>query len=147
MTLESLAPSFFAWDPATADNGKYLIAQHANYTNVGKVGLFPTLSPTLTTPAAPGETILLYGTGFGPTTPPIAAGIETDKIYNLSPTPTTTVGGIPAHVSFAGLVPPESQVYQFDVLIPANAPNGDLPLVVNINGTQSYSGLITVQAP
>ena len=147
VTIESLAPSLFAWDPGTADNGKYLIAQHANYTNVGKPGLFPTASPTFTTPAIPGETILLYGTGFGPTTPPIALGIETDKVYNLSPTPTATVGGIPAHVSFAGLIPPESQVYQFDVVIPANAPNGDVPLIVNVNGTPSFSGLITVQAP
>ena len=147
MTLESLAPSFFAWDPGTVDNGKYLIAQHANYTNVGKPGLFPSAPANFTTAAVPGETILLYGTGFGPTTPPIAAGIETDRVYNLSPTPTATVGGIPAHVSFAGLIPPESQVYQFDVVIPANAPSGDLPLIVNVNGTPSFSGLITVQAP
>jgi uncharacterized protein (TIGR03437 family) len=145
VTLLNLAPSFFAWDPGTADNGKYLIAQHLNYTNVGKVGLFPTAPANFTTPAKPGETIQLYGTGFGPASPPIAPGIETDKVYNLSPTPTATVGGIPAQVSFAGLIPPESQVYQFDVEIPSNAPNGDLPLVVNVNGTLSYSGLITVQ--
>jgi uncharacterized protein (TIGR03437 family) len=145
VTLQNLAPAFFMWVPGTADNYKYLIAQHLDYTNVGKVGLFPTAPPKFTTPAMPGETIQLYGTGFGPTSPPIEPGIETDQVYNLSPTPTATVGGIPANVTFAGLIPPESQVYQFDVQIPANAPNGDLPLVVNVNGTLSYSGLITVQ--
>jgi uncharacterized protein (TIGR03437 family) len=145
VTLQNLSPAFFMWVPGTADNYKYLIAQHLDYTNVGKAGLFPTAPANFTTPAKPGEIIQLYGTGFGPTTPPIAPGIETDQVYNLSPTPTATVGGIAAKVNFAGLIPPESQVYQVDVTIPTNAPNGDLALVVNVNGTLSYSGLITVQ--
>jgi uncharacterized protein (TIGR03437 family) len=145
VTLQSLAPSFFTWQPATSDFGKYLIAQHANGTNVGKVGLFPGTATSFTTPASPGETIILYGTGFGPTNPPIANGIETDKVYSLSPTPTATFGGEAATVVFGGLIPPLSQVYQFDVTIPSNAPNGDSSLVVTVNGAQSFSGLITVQ--
>jgi uncharacterized protein (TIGR03437 family) len=140
VTLLNLAPSFFEWSP-------YLVAQHASYANVGKLGLFPSAPANFTTPAKPGETILLYGTGFGPTSPAITAGIETDKgdYYLLNPTPTATLGSIPANVSFAGLVAGDSQVYQFNVTIPSNAPNGDLPLVVNVNGTLSLSGLITVQ--
>ena len=39
----------------------------ANYSNVGKVVAIPGTPATFTTPAVPGETILLYGTGFGPT--------------------------------------------------------------------------------
>jgi uncharacterized protein (TIGR03437 family) len=140
VTLQNLAPSFFEWSP-------YLVAQHANYTNAGKVGLFPAAPANFTTPAKPGETILLYGTGFGPTSPAITAGIETDKsdYYLLNPTPTATLGSIPAAVSFAGLVAGDSQVSQLNVVIPSNAPNGDLPLIVNVNGTLSLSGLITVQ--
>jgi uncharacterized protein (TIGR03437 family) len=145
VTLQNLAPSFFAWYPATADAGKYLIAEHLDFTFVGKVGLFPNTPANFTTPAKAGETIQLFGTGFGPTSPPIAPGIETDKIYNLSPTPTATVGGAPATVVFAGLIPPESQVYQVDVTIPANTPDGDFAVVVNVNGTLSFSGLITVK--
>jgi uncharacterized protein (TIGR03437 family) len=117
VTVQSLAPSFFAWQPNTADYGKYLIAQHADYTNVGKARLFPGTPANFTTPASPGETIILYGTGFGPTSPPIAGGIETDKVYPLSPTPAATFGGKPATVVFGGLIPPLSQVYQFDVTI------------------------------
>lgn len=114
---------------------------------MGKAGLFPNTAANFTTPAQPGETIQLYGTGFGPTSPPIAAGIETDKVYNLSPTPTATVNGITAAVAFAGLIAPESQIYQVAVTIPPNAPNGDLPLVVTVNGVKSFSGLSTVQGP
>jgi len=61
--------------------------------------------------------------------------------------PTATFGTAPATVVFGGLIPPLSQVYQFNVTIPPNAPNGDSPLVVTVNGTQSFSGLITVQGP
>jgi uncharacterized protein (TIGR03437 family) len=145
ITMQNLAPSFFAWSPPTADAGKYLIAQHQDYTNVGKVGLFPGTPANFTTPAKPGETILLYGTGFGPASPPIAVGIQTDKVYSLSPLPAGTLGSIAAPVSFAGLIPPLSQVYQVNVQIPLSSPDGDFPLVLNINGTLSYSGLITVQ--
>jgi uncharacterized protein (TIGR03437 family) len=138
VTLENLAPSFFAWTP-------YLVAQHVNYSNVGKVGLFPGTPANFTTPAKPGETIQLYGTGFGPTSPPIAAGIQTDKLYSLNPMPTATLGTTPAVVSFAGLTTGLSQVYQVNVTIPDSALDGDWPFIVSVNGVSSYSGLITVQ--
>jgi uncharacterized protein (TIGR03437 family) len=151
VNLTSLAPSFFAYYPGTADNGKYLVAQHLpsssqrNYTEVGPLYLYP----GITTPAKPGETIQLYGTGFGPTSPVLPAGIETpdSPTYALSPTPTATLGGLNAAVFFAGLTPTLSQIYQVDITIPANAPSGDLPLVVTVNGVKSVSGLITVQGP
>jgi uncharacterized protein (TIGR03437 family) len=145
ISLQPLAPSFFTWQPNTPDYGKYLIAQHTDYSDVGKTGLFPGATPAFTTPAKPGETITLYATGFGPTSPPIAAGIQTDKVYALSPSPTATLGNLPAQVVFAGLIPPLSQVYQVNVTIPSNAPDGDQALVLNVNSTLSYSGLITVQ--
>ena len=151
VTLTNLAPSFFAYYPGTVNDGKYLIAQHLTNppTDVGPVGLYPTASANFTTPAKPRETIQLYGTGFGPTSPVIPVGIETplSPTFSLSPNPTATVGGLDANVVFAGLTPTLSLVYQFDVTIPPNAPNGDLPLVVTVNGVKSFSGLITVQGP
>jgi uncharacterized protein (TIGR03437 family) len=145
VSIMGLAPSLFTWQPGGPDFGKYLIAQHSDFTNVGKIGLFAGLPLNFTTPAKPGETIILYGTGFGPTSPAIANGIETDKVYWLNPVPTATLGGEPATVVFAGLVPPLSQGYQINVTIPADAPDGDQALVVNVGGTLSNAGLITVQ--
>jgi uncharacterized protein (TIGR03437 family) len=147
VNIQNLAPSFFTWQPNDSDSGKYLRALHADFTNIGKVGLFPGTAANFTTPAKPGEIILLFGTGFGPTNPAIMNGIETDKNYPLSPTPTATFGGAPATVDFGGLVPPLSQVYQFNVTIPSNAPNGDSALIVTVGGVPSVSGLITVQGP
>ncbi len=149
ITLQSLAPLFFRWQPSTTDNLKYLMAVHAaTGSYVGKVGLFPGTPASFTTPAKPGETIILYGTGFGPTSPPIAPGILTDfsKSYLLSPAPSATLGGVPAQ-ALAALIPTLGEVYQVNLTIPTGTPNGDQALIVNVNGTQSSSGLITVQGP
>ncbi|HEY3823321.1 MAG TPA: IPT/TIG domain-containing protein [Bryobacteraceae bacterium] len=144
LSAQSVAPAFFTWLTGTPDSGKYLVAQHADYSNVGKAGLFPAQAADYTTPAKPGETILLYGTGFGPTTPAIAPGIMTDQVYSLVPLPTATIGGLPAQVQFAGLIPTLSQVYQFNITIPNGLAGGDEPLIVNVAGTQSASGLVTI---
>ncbi|MDQ6679213.1 MAG: IPT/TIG domain-containing protein [Acidobacteriota bacterium] len=133
ITLSSVAPGFFTFD------GKYVAAAATRAgTNVfiGKTGLFPS-APNLTTPAKPGETITLYGTGFGPTSPAIADGLVTDKIYNLSPTPVINIGGSPAAVGFAALTPGFAQVYQFNVTIPASAPDGDLQIFAQASGVSS----------
>lgn len=144
LAAQNIAPAFFTWQTGTSNTGKYLVAQHANYTNVGEAGLFPNEGPNYTTPAQPGETILLYGTGFGPTSPPIAQGIITDKIYPLNPLPTATIGGVTAQVQFAGLIPTLSQVYQVNITIPPGVPSGDQTLVLNVNGVTSAPGLITI---
>jgi uncharacterized protein (TIGR03437 family) len=137
-----VAPAFFTWQTGTADSGIYLVAQHADYSNVGKPGLFPDKPANYTTPARPGETILLYGTGFAAANP--ASGSLTDKVYGLNPVPTATIGNLAAQVQFAGLIPGFAQLYQVNVTIPAETPAGDLPLIAIVNGIPSPAGLITV---
>ena len=135
VTLNTIAPGFFTFD------GKYVAAADASTgAFIGKTGLLAS-APTLTTPAKPGEIITLYGTGFGATSPAIAPGIVTDKIYNLSPTPVIMVGGSAAAVGFAALTPGFAQVYQFNITIPATAPDGDLQIFAQTgSGPSSPSG-------
>ena len=131
VTMSAVAPSFFTFD------GKYVAAADAvSNSYIGKTGLFAS-APNLTTPAKPGQLITLYGTGFGPTTPALASGLITDKVYNLSSTPVITVGSSPAVVAFAGLVPPFAQVYQLNITIPASAPDGDLKIFAQTGGITS----------
>ena len=49
-------------------------ATHANGALLGPAGLFPE-APSLTSPAKPGETVTLYGNGFGLVTPAIVDGM------------------------------------------------------------------------
>jgi uncharacterized protein (TIGR03437 family) len=142
--LQLESPAFFTWQTGTADSGKYVVAQHSDYTRVGKTGLFPNQAAGYTTPAKAGETVILYGTGFGSTSPSIAPGIITDKIYPVSPLPTATIGGKTATVQFAGLIPLLSQVFQVNITIPAGLNDGDQTLVLNVNGTLSAASTITV---
>lgn len=131
--LQSLAPAFFAFD------GRYLAATHADGSLAGKAGLFPA-APAATTPVKPGETVILYGTGFGRTNPEIAADVQTDQLAPLVAPVNITIGGQPATVTFAGLVPPFAHLYQFNVVVPASVPAGDQAVVAETEGATSVSG-------
>jgi uncharacterized protein (TIGR03437 family) len=63
---------------------------------------------------------------------------------SLSPLPMVKIGGVTATVQFAGLVAPGE--FQFNVVVPANTPDGDQPIVATYNGTSTQAGtLITIQ--
>ena len=124
----------------TIDNGAYAAALHSDYTLVGSSNLIPGVA---TRPAQPGETIQIYGTGFGPTNPvlPTAQLVATPAV--LANAVQVTIGGVNAPVTYAGLV--ESGTYQLNVTVP-NLPNGDALVVATIGGVTTQSGVsITVQ--
>jgi uncharacterized protein (TIGR03437 family) len=131
---QQFAPAWF-----TFANGKYLAALHTNYSYVGASGLIPGVA---TTPAQPGEVILLYGTGFGTTNPATPTDQLVTQATALANSVQITIGGIAASVQFAGLT--ESGLYQFNVVVP-NLPNGDAAVVAQIGGVKSAGVAITVQ--
>jgi uncharacterized protein (TIGR03437 family) len=145
INVQAEAPAFFTWPTGNADSGKYVVAQHADYTNVGKTGLLPQQSGNFTTPAHAGETVILYGTGFGPSNPQISSGTLASKPYALNPLPAVTIGGVTAQVAYAGLVPGLADIYQLNVVVPSSLANGDWPVVATVNGLNSAPSLITVQ--
>jgi hypothetical protein len=101
------------------------------------------LYPGVPTPAKPGEVVVLYANGFGPTTSPVVSGAITQS-GDLSPLPAVAIGGIAAQVLFAGLVEPG--LFQLNVMVPANAPTGDNTLSATVNGVRvAPVALITVQ--
>jgi uncharacterized protein (TIGR03437 family) len=129
------APAFF-----TIDNGAYVAALHADYTLVGSVNLIPGVT---TTPAQPGETILLYGTGFGPTNPSLPTAQLVTTAAALANAVQVTIGGATATVVYAGLVGPG--LYQLNVTVP-NLPNGDAAVVASIGGVSTQTGVsLTIQ--
>lgn len=95
-----------------------------------------------TVPAQPGENVSIYATGFGQPATPITNQLTGAGALPVNPV--ITIGGTPATVTFAGLVAPGE--YQFNVVIPPGAPNGDLPLIATYQGntTQAQATVITV---
>jgi uncharacterized protein (TIGR03118 family) len=134
VSLQAAAPAFFLFA------NKYVAATHADYSLVGATTLFPNAS----TPAKPGETIVMYGNGFGPTTPPAPEGQLVTSSLPLATVPTILIGNTPAEVTFAGLV--GAGLYQINVVIPPSTPDGDATVVAQANGQSSPSGVfVTVQ--
>lgn len=129
------APGFFQLTP------QYAAAVHADGTYVGKRDL---IDGTDTSPTKPGETILLSGTGFGPTDPLSASGQIVGQALPLSNTVTILIGGKQANVSSASLSSPGQ--YQFRVTVPPDLADGDQPLIAEVGGAQTEQALfLTVQ--
>jgi len=138
VTSQSVGPAFFQWD-------RYAVATHQNFSWAVKDGTFQGVK---TTPATPGEAIILWGTGFGSTTPaaPFGMQVPADTVYWTASQVSVTVGGISAQVYGAALASGFAGLYQVAIQIPPSAPNGDLPVIATINSVQSPSSvLITVQ--
>jgi uncharacterized protein (TIGR03437 family) len=136
---QQYSPAFF-----TFDNGKYVAALHnSNYSYVGAPSLIAGA-----TPAQPGEVVLLYGTGFGPTDPATPAN-QLAASGTANPLPANsvqiTIGGVAADVIFGGRIA-GAGLYQFDVTVPSGLPSGDAAVVATIGGVQTQTEVsITIQ--
>jgi uncharacterized protein (TIGR03437 family) len=91
--------------------------------------------------ATPGETITLYGVGFGPVTPNIPAGQIVEQSNTLASSFGVSIGGAAAKVIFMGLVQDSIGLYQFNVLVP-NVPASDTtPLTFTLGGASDTQSL------
>jgi uncharacterized protein (TIGR03437 family) len=94
---------------------QYLAATHADGTLIAPAVLFKQAVP-----AAPDETIVLYGTGFG----------ATEVNGALMVNHTIVIDGLFANVAFAGLVGPG--LYQFNVTVPPTVDTGVDVFVISL---------------
>jgi uncharacterized protein (TIGR03437 family) len=120
---QEFAPSFF-----TTAGGTIVAAVHTNGTIV-----------STTQPAVPGETLMLYGAGFGPTTPVSPTGQLVTTAAVLANSVQITIGGVTVTPAYSGLV--EAGLYQFNVAMPATLPSGNATVVASIGGVQTQSGV------
>ncbi len=105
------------------------------------------LSGVASARAQPGQTIVLFGIGFGPVTPNIPAGQLVSQSNNLAGNLQMFFGGVPATVQFAGLGAGFLGLYQFNVVVP-NVPAGDaVPVTFSLNGVPGTQTLqIAIQS-
>jgi uncharacterized protein (TIGR03437 family) len=106
-TISRASPAFFGYD------GRYVVA-HVGNEFVGPAGLIAGL---VTRPVRAGETITVYGTGFGTATPYTAPETVVAEAAPLAAPVTITIGGVRATVAYAGQI--GSGLYQFNVVVPA----------------------------
>jgi uncharacterized protein (TIGR03437 family) len=59
--------------------------------------------PTKTHTAKPGDTMVLYGTGFGPVTPASSCDLAAERLGLLTTPLVIAIGGVQATIFYAGL--------------------------------------------
>jgi uncharacterized protein (TIGR03437 family) len=136
-TATAFGPAIFAWP------GNQAVATRQDYTYAVKAGTFAGLT---TVAAKPGDILILWGTGFGVTTPSIPFGVPIpgDKTYSTSTNPTVTINNVAATVYGAALAPGFAGLYQVAIQVPTSLPDGDWPLVTTIGGVASPAVTLTV---
>jgi len=143
ITVAARAPSVLAPAAFKVNGVQYAAALFSDGVFVGSPNLIPG-APFR--PAKPGDTIVLYGVGFGATNPAQPAGRVVSGAANLADV-VVQIGRVPASVTFAGLVSDAIGLYQLNVVIPA-IPAGDAPLTIQVGGITSAQSLnLTVAAP
>jgi len=133
------SPAFFMYSGSTV-----VIGVAADGTLIAKAGFLPGVT---TRPAAPGEVIMLFGTGFGLTNPPLPPDSVVTQAAPLAAKVIVRIGGIQvpdADITYAGQV--GSGLCQFNVKIPSSLPDGDHALVAEVGGQTSLaSGVLSVR--
>jgi uncharacterized protein (TIGR03437 family) len=141
VTVNATEPGLLA--PASFKIGgkQYVVAFHSdNVTYVLPAGAIAGLPSR---PAKPGETIVMYGNGFGPVTPNIPAGELAEGNSQLVASLEILFGETSAKLAYYGLSPGLVGVYQFDVVVPAIPDNDLVPLSFKLGGVAGTQVLYT----
>lgn len=122
VNMAAFAPSFFTTD------GTHIAATHADNTPI-----------TQSAPAKPGEIIVLYGTGFGPTNPPTPSGRIVATAHPLAAPDAlrVSISGAPSQIAFAGITAPG--LYQFNLTVPLTVSDGDAKVIATIQSVQTQA--------
>jgi protocatechuate 3,4-dioxygenase beta subunit len=123
--VQPVMPGFFLFDRY------YVAANRADGSFVGPAGL---MQGVTTKPAQPGETITIYGTGFGPTTQNVVSGEVFQGATPLTNPIEIRVGSSYAEVRFAGLT--GAGLYQFNIVVPQIG-DGDHDVRATIAGVRT----------
>lgn len=96
----------------------------------------PPFPPVPTRRAKPGDTLILYGIGFGGVNPAVGAGQIAATQNAIQGNLEILVSGLPAKVMYAGLAPGTVGLYQFNVIVPEGVFD-PAPLQIRLNGSES----------
>jgi uncharacterized protein (TIGR03437 family) len=133
--LNDYSPAFFEYtEPAS---GRQLVdALDGNYRLIGTGNAVQR-----------GGVVQLYVNGLGPVdnTPPTGEPSPASPLARTRVTPTVTIGGRPAQVTFSGLAPNFVGLYQVNVTVPADTPTGLQTIVISANGVVSKTGVLPIQ--
>jgi uncharacterized protein (TIGR03437 family) len=143
ITVNAEQPGLLAPPSFNIGGKQYVVAQHASDNTF----VLPpnSISGLTTRQAKPGETIIIYGIGFGPakdsSNAVIPAGQIVTSLNQLVNAVTLQVNGVAANLAYAGLAPNYVGLYQFNAVVPSVPDNDAWPLTFTQNGTKGTQTL------
>jgi uncharacterized protein (TIGR03437 family) len=153
ITVNATEPGLDAPASFTVNQKQYVVALHTTAAPCGTssgscfvmpAGAIPGINSA---PAKVGETIVLYGIGFGSVNPTIPAGQITTQSNQLTLPFLVNFGSTAATVScptcYDGLAPNFVGLYQFQVVVPNVASNNALPFSFSLGGSAGTQTLYT----
>ncbi len=149
LTLNALEPGLLAPSSFTVGGKQYVVAFNSDSTATNLSYVLPTGGiPGLTSrPARPGETLVIYGVGFGPAAASgaqIPFGVIVTQSNSLTNSMQMFFGGTQVTPSYFGLATPYIGLYQFNVAVPLSLANSDaVPLTFNVGGNTGSQTLYT----
>ncbi len=124
--------------------GLFPVVVHGDFRLVGRG------DPHGSTPAKPGEMVVLFATGLGPTAPAVFAG----ELPNFRAPVVLPVRArlaersLPASaLLYVGQAPRLAGLYQINVLLPDDITAGDLEFFVEVDGVESQPGVTIAVEP
>ena len=144
---EAASPEFLYWVHNADGRDPVMAVNSLTGANVGSSGLIPGLTFA---PAKPGDYLTIYAFSFGPTDPSVAPGSPPSGTASTTNAPGVTMGSVTlnqADVLYAGVSPGIAGLYQLNIHVPANVPDGDQPLTLTLGSFKTPSvGFVTVRA-
>lgn len=142
VTLVSVAPSFSLLDAKHVAG----IISRSDGTGAYGNGTYDILGPTgtslgyATVAAGAGDNVVLFGVGFGPTTPTVSAGALFAGAASTNNSVTLSINSTSVTPSFAG--ESSAGLYQLNIVIPSGLGTGDVPLQASVAGAQTQSTVV-----
>jgi uncharacterized protein (TIGR03437 family) len=131
LTINATEPLLLAKASFFVNGNQYVVAQHADGSYVLPTGAIAGVNSH---PAQPGETIVIYGIGFGPVKQNIPAGQIASGETQLTLPLNFMFGQTSAQLAYSGLAPGFVGLYQLNVVVPAVAASDAVPLTFTLGG-------------
>lgn len=140
ITVVNTQPGLLAPAAFSVGGKQYVAAYHQDGTLVMPVGA---VAGVTSSPAKAGETITLYGIGFGPVSTGQQAGQIVQSLNQLTTPLNLFFGAGQATLSYQGLAPNFVGLYQFNAVVPNVTPGSAIPLTFVLGSADSAQTLYT----
>ena len=119
--------------------GLFPVVAHVDFSVVGRG------DPAGSWPATPGEVVILFGTGFGPSQPPVDTGQLPPFAASTQLPHRVFIAGqelAPEQVLYFGQAPLFAGLQQVNIVLPEALATGDYEVQVEVAGAMSQTGVL-----